>query len=251
MLSNSRSSTSTLHADPRGARRQRAARIAAVVCALTLLLVLVGQVHVHVRSQGALGAPAYPGCAEAGIDSTGATKAPASKGRRCRSLRSRSSIVRERCRRPNIECACWRIRAPPTRVSNASEHPSYYPGGTGQLISYKLALTNTESHPLRFGPGTRYTLRASYAPRPAVALALPELSGGLVTTYPPIIDGHGAPGPSILQQPPIAPGETRTGWVSFIAPAWAESVITRPGADVDFHRVSGEPGYRGAIRLWK
>jgi len=72
----------------------------------------------------------------------------------------------------------------------------------------------------------------------------------MVTSYPPIIDGRGAPEPSILQQPPIAPGQTGTGWVSFIAPSWAQSVITRPGADVHFYTVNSEPGYRGAIRLW-
>lgn len=235
----------------RGARRQRAARIAAVVCALTLLLVLFGQVHVYVRSQRALGSPAYPGCGEAGIDSAGGKEGTCVEGSPT-SLTTVTVVDRARTlQTPEYRVRLLEAQNHPTRVSNASEHASYYPRGEGRLISYKLALTNTENHPLQFGPETRYTLRASYAPRPDVELALPELSGVLVTPYPPIIDGRGAPGPSILQQPPIAPGQTRTGWVSFIASAWAESVITRPGADVDFYRVSGEPGYRGAIRLWK
>jgi len=235
----------------RGARSQRAARIAAVVCALTLLLVLFGQVHVYVRSQKALGAPAYPGCAEAGIDSAGGNEGTCVEGSPT-GLTTVTVVDRARTlQTPEYRVRLLEAQSSPTRVSNASEHPSYYPAGNGQLISYRLALTNTESHPLQLGPGTRYTLRASYAPKPAVELALPELSGGLVTNFPPIIDGLGAPGPSILQLPPIAPGQTRTGWVSFIAPAWAESVIAQPGADVDFYRVSGEPGYRGAIRLWK
>jgi hypothetical protein len=205
----------------------------------------------YVRSQGALGSSAYPGCAEAGIDSARGNEGTCVEGSPT-SLTTVTVVDRARTlQTPEYRVSLLAAQSSPTRVSNASEHPGYYPGGNGQLISYKLALTNTESHPLQFGTGARYILRASYAPRPPVELALPELSGGLFTSYPPIIDGRGAPGPSILQQPPIAPGQTRTGWISFIAPAWAESVITRPGADVDFFRVSREPGYRGAIRLWK
>jgi membrane protease YdiL (CAAX protease family) len=235
----------------RGGRRERAGRLAAVLCALTLLLVLVGDVHVSVHSQGALGSPAYPGCEEAGIDSAGGNEGTCVEGPST-SLTTVTVVDRARTlQTPEYRVRLLQAESAPTQVTNASEHPNYYPGGQGQLVSYMVALTNTENHPLQFGPGTRYTLRASYAPRPAVELALPELSGGLVTTYPPIIDGREAPLPSLLQQPPIAPGETRTGWISFIAPAWAQSVITRPGADVDFHRVNDEPGYRGAIRLWK
>jgi membrane protease YdiL (CAAX protease family) len=234
-----------------GGRRERAARIAAVVCALTLLLVVVGDVHVSVRSQGALGSPGYPGCEEAGIDSAGGNEGTCVEGP-ATSLTTVTVVDRARVlQTPEYRVRLLEAETSPTRVSNASEHASYYPGGEGQLVSYMVALTNTESQPFQFGPGTRFRMRASYAPRPAVELALPELSGGLVTTYPPIIDGRGAPVPSLLQRPPIAPGQTRTGWISFIAPAWAQSVITRPGADVDFYRVNGEPGYRGAIRLWK
>jgi hypothetical protein len=87
-----------------------------------------------------------------------------------------------------------------------------------------------------------------------VELALPESlnpADDFVATYPPIIEGRRAPTPSILQQPIIAPGETRTGWVSFIAPAWTLSVLSRPGADVELYKVDGDKRYRGSIRLWK
>ena len=43
-----------------------------------------------------------------------------------------------------------------TQVTNASEHPNYDPGGEGQLVSYEVALTNTENHALQFGSGTLY-----------------------------------------------------------------------------------------------
>jgi hypothetical protein len=137
-------------------------------------------------------------------------------------------------------------------VSDASENEDLYPDGHGQLVSYELTITNTTSQPLQFGVGTGYVRRASYRPSPDVVLALPESpSSNFVVTYPPIIEGGGAPTPSILQQPPIAPNETRHGWVSFIAPAWTLRVLGRPGADVDFYKLNGDRRYRGSIRLWK
>jgi hypothetical protein len=234
-----------------GGRRERAARLAAVLCAATLLLVLIGDVHVSVRSQGAIGSPGYPGCEEAGIDSAGGNEGTCVEGS-ATWLTTVTVVDRARTlQMPGYRVRLLEAESSTTTVTNASEHASYYPGGEGQLVSYLLAVTNTENYAQQFGSGTSFRMRASYAARSPVELVLPELSGGMATNYPPIIDGRGAPEPSLLNQPPIAPGQTITGWVSFIAPEWAERVIRRRGSDIDFYKINDEPGYRGAIRLWK
>jgi hypothetical protein len=197
----------------------------------------------------------YPTCTVAGIDSAGGNEGTCTEGL----LTSRTTVnVVDRARvlhMPEYDTRLLVAQIEPTRVSNASEHRHYYPNDQGQLVSYKLSITNTGTRPLSFGLGTGYEPRASYGSRPPdVELALPELSDssdGIVTAYPPIIEGRRAPTPAILQQPSIAPNETRTGWVSFVAPAWALGVIAKPGADIDFYKVDGTRSYRGSIRLWK
>jgi hypothetical protein len=155
---------------------------------------------------------------------------------------------------PEYDAHLLKSQIAPTHVSNASEHENLYPDGVGQLVSYELSITNTNAQPLRFGVGTGYVPRASYSSKTDVELTLPvspQSTSKLVTPYAPIIEGSGAPTPSILQQPLIAPHETRTGWVSFVAPAWALSVLEKPGANVDFYKMDGDRHYRGSIRLWK
>jgi hypothetical protein len=195
----------------------------------------------------------HPNCATAGIDSEG-NEGICIEG----PLSSPTTVnVVDRARvlhMPEYNARLLVSQIKPTLVSNAAEHRYYYPNGVGQLVSYKLSITNTGTRPLRFGIGTGYEPQASYTPNPDVELTLPELSdraSDIVTPYPPIIDGRRAPMPSLLQQRPIAPNETRTGWVSFIAPGWALSVIAAPGADIDFYKVDRTRGYRGSIRLWK
>jgi hypothetical protein len=196
----------------------------------------------------------HPTCIAAGVDSADGNEGTCMEG----PLTSPTTVnVVDRARTlhmPEYDARLLVSLIKPTRVSNASEHRYYYTNGAGQLASYKLSITNTGTRPLKFGLGVGYERRASYSPNPEVELALPELSdrtGDTTTSYPPIIEGRGAPTPSILQQPPIAPKETRTGWVSFVAPAWALGAIARPGADIDFYKVDGSTSYRGSIRLWK
>lgn len=218
--------------------------LGAVALAYLVVGVEDGQLHLFSR---------YPDCAAAGIDSAGnegtCIEGPPTSPTTVNVV-NRARVLHM----PEYNARLLVTQIKPTLVSNAAEHRYYYPTGVGQLVSYKLSITNTGKRPLLFGIGTGYEPQASYSPSPDVELMLPEPSdptGDIVTPYPPIIDGHRAPVPSLLQQPPIAPNETRTGWVSFIAPGWALTVITKPGADIDFYKVDRTRGYRGSIRLWK
>jgi hypothetical protein len=226
--------------------------IVTIVCVLARVLLIVdgpstGGVLLDVVA-------GHPSCVAAGIDSAGGREGTCVEG----PLGSLTTVhVVDRARRlgmPEYDVRLLGSQVAPTRVSNAAKNEDLYPDGAGQLVSYELSVTNTGEGPLRFGVGTGYQRPASYSPDPVVELALPESlrsASDLVVTYPPIIEGHHAPTHSILQQPPIAPHETRTGWVSFIASAWALSVLHKPGADIDFYKVDGDQHYRGSIRLWK
>lgn len=197
----------------------------------------------------------YPSCVEEGIDSEGGREGTCVEG----PLGSQTTVKvvdhARTLRMPQYAVRLVSSRIATTRVHNAAQHPRQYPNGLGELASYYLAITNTTDHALLFGVGTAYERRASYPLKsPPVELFLPESTSptdGYTVSYPPIIEGIGAPQPSILQQPPIFPGETRYGWVSFVAAEWAQSVLRIPGADLAFYRTTGQAGYRGAIRLWK
>jgi hypothetical protein len=145
-------------------------------------------------------------------------------------------------------------RATSTHVTNASEHEDLYPGGHGQLVSFQVRITNTSGRPLPFGAGVGDAPRPSYPAQPLIELALPSITGSSSdtdTNYPAIVNGRGAPMPSVFRQQLIAPHESVTGWVSFVAPAWSLAVLEARPADVDFSRVNGSSSYVGQIRLWK
>jgi membrane protease YdiL (CAAX protease family) len=234
-------------------RRRPVVWLAGVLCALLVLFLLVPLSRPAARSQPNIGSR-YPWCTTAGIDSAGGREGTCVEGS-FSSLTTVNVVDRGRAlKMPEYETRLVGAQIVPTRVRSAASNNDLYPNGAGQLVSYELSITNTGAAALQFGIGTEYVRPASYSPNPDVELALPESlnpADNFVTTYPPIIEGHHAPAPSILQQPPIAPHQTRTGWVSFVAPAWALSVLGRPGADVDFYKLNGDRRYRGSIRLWK
>lgn len=241
-------------------RRRRIAQSIGLLCALLVLLLLVSAFRLAARPRPQIGSryptslSRYPTCTAAGIDDAGGHEGICVEGPL--SSLTTVNVVDYACtlRMPEYEARVLESQIRPTRVTNASENEDLYPNGHGQLVSYELSITNTGAQPLLFGVGTGYERRSSYSPNPDVELALPESpesTSAFVTTYPPIIEGRHAPTPSILQQLPIAPNETRAGWVTFVAPAWALSVWSRPGADVDFYKVNGDRRYRGSIRLWK
>lgn len=224
-----------------------------MLCALLVLFLLVPLSRPAARSQPNIGSR-YPTCTAAGINSAEGNEGTCVEGS-FSSLTTVNVVDRAHAlKMPEYEARLVETQIVPTRVRSAASNDDLYPNGAGQLVSYELSITNTGAAALQFGVGTEYVRPAFYSPNPDIELALPESlnpADNFVTTYPPIIEGHHAPEPSILQQPPIAPHETRTGRVSFVAPAWALSVLSRPGADVDFYKVDGDKRYRGSIRLWK
>jgi uncharacterized RDD family membrane protein YckC len=139
-----------------------------------------------------------------------------------------------------------------TRVTNGAENPSLYPGGNGQLVSLRVTITNTRATPLAFGAGTAGQAGPHYSTGPLIELALPPSPGNPTDmAFPAIINGRRAPTPSIFQEQPIAPHQTRTGWVSFVAPTWSPAVLNARPADLNFLPTTGNAGYVGQIRLWK
>lgn len=206
------------------------------------------------EAQAQAHAAALPTCVAAGIDSTGGREGTCVEGQPW-SLVTVNVVDRTRTlRMPEYSVRLLRSRTHHTRVSDAARYPSFYPQGVGQLVSCELSVTNTSERLLQLGVGARHVRRGSYVGQPPVELALsesPSPTDNEDTEYPPIIEGIGAPTPSILQQPPMAPGETRTGWVTFVAPPWARRLLARPGTDLDFFELDGRYGYHGSIRLWK
>ena len=79
-------------------------------------------------------------------------KAPAWKVRLRLPRPSMWWITGARCTCLNTTLACSARRIVPTRVSNASDNANY-PKGSGQLVSYKVSITNTTDRPLLFGVG--------------------------------------------------------------------------------------------------
>lgn len=221
--------------------------------ALLVLFLLLSSFRPAARSQPQIGSR-YPTCLAAGIDSAEGHEGTCVEGP-LTSLTTVNVVDRARTlRMPEYDARLLESQIVPTHVRSATSNDDLYPNGAGQLVSYELSITNTGAAALQFGAGTRYVRPASYSPNPDVELALPESlnpADNFVTTYPPIIEGRRAPTPSILQQPPIAPHETRTGSVTFVAPAWALSVLAEPGADVELYKVNGDTRYRGSIRLWR
>jgi membrane protease YdiL (CAAX protease family) len=247
---------------PVGARL-RTGRFWATLAAVLVVVVFAGLFRPATQSQqsqalagrrASAGSPP-PTCIEAGIDSAGGNEGTCVEGP---AASPTTVVVVDRARTlrmPEYAVRLLGSEAQGTRVTNASREPGVYPNGEGQLLSYELSVTNTGSQPFVFGVGPAYVTPASYVPNPIVELSLPESSDvndSLTNGYEPLIDGHGAPRPGLLQQPPIEPGETRTGWVSFVAPVSSLRSMYEPGADVDFYRAqSTAQSYRGSIRLWK
>jgi hypothetical protein len=110
----------------------------------------------------------YPTCTAAGIDSAGGNEGTCTEGL-LTSLTTVNVVDRARVlHMPEYDTRLLVSQIKPTRASNASEHRYYYPNDLGQLVSYKLSITNTGTRPLWFGLGARYEPRASYASNPLV-----------------------------------------------------------------------------------
>jgi RDD family len=196
----------------------------------------------------------YPSCLAAGISTVEGREGTCARGGGQFGPITLYTVVdyRHALRMPEYEAHVLSSTIAPTRVPNWSENPGLYPDGHGQLVSFHVTITNTGSEPLAFGSGPAQETTPSYERHPIVELALPSAPGSAGdVAYPPILNGRSSPAPSIFQPSLIPPGGRSVGWVTFVAPAWALSVLRARPADVNFLRADGTSGYVGQIRLWK
>jgi hypothetical protein len=144
-----------------------------------------------------------------------------------------------------------------TRITGASINKRYYPNGHGWLVSFQLQITNTGDTPLLYGQTPGATTRHLYPRHPQVELLIPPSLGSSDSgsdddiALDELINGNGAPGPSIGLRRLIEPHASITGWATFVAPEWSRSLLSARPADLDLLRVDDDSHYVGQIRLWK
>jgi hypothetical protein len=144
-----------------------------------------------------------------------------------------------------------------TRITGASVNARDYPNGHGWLVSFQLRITNTRDTPLLFGLTPGATTRRSYPEHPQAELLIPpSLSSSRNGSdedmaLDELIDGNGAPRPSIGLQRLIAPHASITAWATFVAPEWSRGLLSARPADLDLLRADDDNHYVGQIRLWK
>jgi len=128
-----------------------------------------------------------------------------------------------------------------TSVTDPQSDPQAYAGGKGQLVSFEISITNRGTQPLTFDTGGD-----------DVSLLIDnEYQGDDMISFPDLPNAIGEPGQAIADESPIAPGQTVTGWVSFVAPTWATTVLNERASDLDFSSPGHQTSYVGQIRLWK
>jgi hypothetical protein len=143
-----------------------------------------------------------------------------------------------------------------TRITDRSVNPRDYPNGRGWLVSFELRITNTRDSPLRFGQ-TADTGRHLYPLHPQVELLIPPSLASSKSgsdegmALEELINGDGAPRPSIGLRRLIAPHASITAWATFVAPEWSRSLLGARPADLDLLRAEDDSHYVGQIRLWK
>lgn len=153
---------------------------------------------------------------------------------------------------PEYQARLLTSRVTSTRVSASAVNTAYYPDGRGLLVSFEVVIINTSGKSLLFGPGVGYQLLPSYPKDATVELLLPTSSGSNNDVgFPALLNGKGAPSPSVFQQRPIPANGVLTGWVTFVAPPWSRGLLSTRPADLDFFRIDHDDHYVGQIRLWK
>jgi hypothetical protein len=127
----------------------------------------------------------------------------------------------------------------PTHVAGPLSDSPDYPNQQGLLVSLDVMIHNTGSAPLDFDQdASDVDLMIAPASNLATFFSRPQVP------YP-----EGAPNPQLDQEGAIPAEGTTAGWVSFVAPLWAENRLNSPPTDLEFLRRT--PGYVGRIRLWK
>jgi len=242
-----------------GAKRRprRGVLIVVVVCIALVRLLLIGLTNQTVRGWLHIGS-SLPSCAAAGIST------PAGREGKCARVdglfSSRVYNVVDRGHTlymPEYQARLLTSRIAHTRVSGSSTNASYYPDGHGLLVSYEITITNTRDTPLLFGQAASDTMLPFYPSHPQVELLMPpSLASSSSGSNEDIglselINGRGAPTPSIGLQQLIPPHGSITGWATFVAPGWSRELLDVRPADLNLYRLNYDDHYTGQIRLWK
>jgi hypothetical protein len=81
-------------------------------------------------------------------------------------------------------------QAAPTRVTNAAKNPDICPAGHGQLVSFRVMITNAGTKPFQFGPLVIRSPAPSYhADSTAELLLSSEVGAPEEIGYPAILNG--------------------------------------------------------------
>jgi len=226
--------------------------------AVAAWLLLIGFTLESGRTLLRAGSP-YPSCEAAGIST------PAGREGRCadqEGLLGPATVYNVVDRRRVLQMPEYQARViastiAPTRVRRRSNDGNYYPHGHGWLVSFEIAITNTRTQPLLFGDGRSDTILALYPSHPRVELLIPPSLASSSSgsdediALSELVNGHGAPRPSI-GLPQLIPGRgTITAWATFVAPEWSRELLDARPADLDFARTDNDAHYIGQIRLWK
>lgn len=141
---------------------------------------------------------------------------------------------------PGYDAQLLATQVSTTTVSNPQSDPFAYPNGRGLLVSFEISVTNDGRSPLMFDSGGK-----------DVALLLDDDGLDSETSFPDLPNAIGEPGQAIADDSPLQPGQTATGWVSIVAPAWTTKVLNKRPSDLDFFSPDHGTSYIGQIRLWK
>lgn len=224
-----------------------------VLCLMLAYGLYFGITTPTVRAWLHIGSP-LPSCRSAQISTPEAREGECARGDGLFSPATVYNVVNRShiLRLPEYQVRLLGSRIAHTRVTGPSSNAAYYPDGHGLLVSYELTIANPGDRPLPFGSEMHGLPRPFYPKHSRSELAIPSSPGSEEDlTFEEIINGRGAPGPSIVEQGTIPAHGVITGWVTFVAPAWAGAVLDTRPADLDLFRIDHDPHYVGQIRLWK
>jgi len=210
----------------------------AIVVRLALLAVSDPEIaaHLHIGS-------AYPNCDTAQISTPEGREGTCAV--RVRFGRSMISTVVNRdhvLHMPGYDARLLSAVGIPTRVTNVAPDNARYPGARGLLMSYRVRVRNTTGAPLQFDADGR-----------SIDLLYPvSRTSHEQFLVPQLVHADDAPGAPPGHAQPIAPYATATGWVSFVVPLAAATLLDKRPADLEFYR-PGRPdrAFNGQLRLWK
>jgi hypothetical protein len=238
-------------------RRSRVVMVAVVFCLLLARLLLIGLTNQTVRGWLHIGS-SLPSCAAAAISTSAGREGKCARISGLFSSRVYNVVDREHTlHMPEYQARLLTSTITHTRVTGPSTNAAYYPEGHGLLVSYEITITNTRDTTLLFGQAASDTTLPFYPTHPQVELLMPpSLASSSRGSNEDIglgelINGRGAPTPSIGLQQLIPPHGSITGWATFVAPGWSRELLDARPADLNLYRLDHDDHYTGQIRLWK